>query len=239
MLESIRAGNAEKVFLSFGIKGDIINAIYSEAKKNKIKCVKYDKRKFRELENKELEKGANSQGVIALKKIVDTFTIDDLIEKAFEDTTNPVVVILDSIYDPHNLGAIARSVECSGANGLIIPERDSAPINPSAIKSSAGALEIIRTSKVGNMTQALETLKEKGFWIYGTDMHSKKKYFDPSIYDRPVALIIGSEGKGMRPAIKKHCDELIKIPMRGSLDSLNASVSAGIILFEIMRQKVL
>jgi 23S rRNA (guanosine2251-2'-O)-methyltransferase len=237
VLESIRAGNAEKVVLSFGVKGEIINAIYAEAKKNGIKCVKYDKRKFSELEKRELEPNANTQGVIALKKLVETLTIDELIEKSLEVSENPVLVALDSIYDPHNLGAISRSVECSGANGIIIPERDSAPLNASALKSSAGALELINIAKVGNMNQALEKLKEKGFWIYGTDMNTKSNYFSENLSDRPLVLIIGSEGKGIRPATKKHCDNFIKIPMKGKLDSLNASVSAGIILFEIMKQK--
>lgn len=236
VLESLRSGTAEKVILSFGVQGNVINAIYAEAKKNGIKCVKHDKRKFAELESRELPQNANSQGVIALRKLVETVSVEKLIENSFKQTELPVLVILDSINDPHNLGAVARSVECSGANGIIIPERDSAPLNASAIKSSAGALELIDVAKVGNLNQAIELLKEKGFWIYGTEMKTSKMYSD-NIYDRPVALVIGNEGKGMRPAVKKHCDDLIKIPMSGRLDSLNASVSAGIILFEIQRQR--
>lgn len=238
VLEAIRSDKAEKVILSFGIKGDIINAIYAESKKRKIKVVKHDKRKFKDLEKRELPQNANTQGVIALRKIVETIDIEEFTEKALAKEENPVIVILDSINDPHNMGAITRSVECSGAAGIIIPERDSAPLNASAIKSSAGAIENILISKVNNMSQAFDYLKEAGFWIYGTDINTETVYTE-RIYDRPTAIVIGNEGKGIKPSLKNKCDNLIKIPMRGKLDSLNASVSAGIILFEIFRQKSL
>ena len=185
-----------KVFVSFGVQGGAIDKIYKTAKQNKVAIARTDSRKFRDLERKVLPKGVKSQGVIALMNIVETIDLDDLIEFALNSTRFPVLVALDEISDPHNLGAIARSAECSGAAGLIIPERNSAPITPVAIKSSAGALEHINVSMVGNLSQALQQAKDAGFWVVGTDMESDTLY-TAEIYDKPVVLVIGSEGKGI------------------------------------------
>jgi 23S rRNA (guanosine2251-2'-O)-methyltransferase len=237
IIESFRSGRSiEKIFVCFGSKGNSIETIFSLAKKNKTAIVNYDKRKFSVLEKKTAPKDANTQGVIALLTQIDFTTINDLVKNAFEKEENPVLVILDEINDPHNLGAIARSAECSGVSGMIITERNSAPISPAAIKASAGALEHISIAKTGSLPAALKDLKNYGFWIIGTDGNANDLYTD-ELYDKPVAIIIGSEGKGIRPSNKKHCDHLIRIPMNGKINSLNASVSAGIILFEIMRQK--
>ena len=223
----------EKIYLCYGIKNDIIVKL---AKKNKIPCTTLDKNKFKKLENEVLPKNTNSQGVIVLKSIIKTISLHDFLENL--NTKNPIIVILDNITDPHNLGAIARSCECAGVSALIIPNNKSAIINPTSIKTSAGALNHIKVIKVNNLINACEKLKENGFWIIGTAVDGINKHTD-DIYNSPIAIIIGSEGKGMSPSLKKHCDHLIKIEMYGKLNSLNASVSTGIILFEIMRQRVL
>ena len=233
VLEAINSNlDIEKIYFCYGINN---NNIISIAKKNKINCTTLDKNKFKKLEAEVCPKNSNTQGIIALKSIIKTLSLPDFFTN-IDIKTNPIVVILDKITDPHNLGAIARSCECAGVMGLIIPNNDSAVINPTSIKTSAGALNHINVIKVNNLINACEKLKENGFWIVGTAADGDKKYTD-NLYDVPIAIIIGSEGKGMAPSLRKHCDHLVRIDMYGKINSLNASVSSGIILFEIQRQR--
>lgn len=237
VLEAIASGNPiEKIFICYGSAGDSVNSIFSMAKKNGIKCTNLDKRKYAELERKELPNGSKTQGIIALLRKYESLSFNELIFKSLSVKKNPVIVVLDGITDPHNLGAIARSAECAGASGIVLPEHNSAPITPVSVKSSAGALNHIPVAKVTNLTQALQTLKDNGFWIVGTSSDAERLYTD-KIYNIPVVLLIGSEGKGLRPGVIKQCDFIVKIPLHGKISSLNASVSAGIILFEIARQR--
>lgn len=237
VIEAMNSGaSIEKIFIVFGAKGDVLKKIYASAKRQKISCVTHDKGKFTKLERSVCPKGAKSQGVIALVRPFETYSIGEFIAKAFEMNKKPVVVILDGITDPQNLGAIARSAECSGASGIILTERHSAPITPVAIKTSAGALEHLPITRVSSLIQALDKLKEEGFWVIGTEMNADKFYTEEN-YDTPVALVIGSEGSGMKPGTVKHCDILVKIPLYGKINSLNASVSAGILLYEIARKR--
>ncbi|HRP03078.1 MAG TPA: 23S rRNA (guanosine(2251)-2'-O)-methyltransferase RlmB [Candidatus Kapabacteria bacterium] len=227
----------EKVYVLYNLAGDIIQKISYMANKKKIPIVKYDKQKFAELEKKISLEGFKSQGIIALRSVINYFDIDELISYSFKNNKNPTLVILNEINDVHNLGAIARSAECSGASGIIIPERNASPITPAAIKSSAGALSHIKVAKTGSIINTIVKLKDAGFWIAAADMNGKINYFDEK-FDKPIVLIIGNEGKGVSSAVLKHCDLVLKIPMKGKIDSLNASVSAGIILFEILKQKL-
>ena len=240
VIEAINAKqNIQKIFICFGTdnKNIIINA-----KRNKINCTVLDKSKFKELEKKityniidnSNTNNIRTQGVIALKQLIEPVDLIEFISD-LDLKTNPVIAILDGINDPHNLGAIARSAECAGVKAIILPNRNSAPITPVAIKTSAGALNYLPVIQITNLIIAIEKLKEYGFWIVGTKMDAIENYND-NIYDKPVAIIIGSEGKGISNAVCKHCDHLIKIPMKGNINSLNASVSAGIIFFEILRQ---
>ncbi len=225
----------EKIYISYTAKGDVVNKIFISAKKQKIPVTKLDKNKFRDLEKKVCPPDKNSQGLIALMRSIELLDVNELAASC-DLRQNPVIVILDGITDPHNFGAIARSVECSGAAGMIITEKNSAPVTPVAMKASAGALGYIRVARAVNLINAIEKLKDSGFWIYGTDDEAEDIYTG-DIYDRPIALIIGSEGKGMKPSVKKHCDKLVKIPLMGKVSSLNASVAAGVVLFEALRQK--
>ncbi len=226
----------EKIFIAFGTKGEKINRIFATAKKNKIAVANIDRRKFQQLErNAEIPKG-KSQGVIALTRTFDVLSLDEFIERAFEQDKKPLVVLLDEIADPQNLGAIARTVECSGAAGIVMTTKNSAPLSPTAIKASAGALEMINICKTDSMVQAIEKLKAAGFWVLGTVAEADKNYTE-TFYDTPIAIAIGSEGKGLRPSTIKHCDILIKIPMFGRINSLNASVSAALVLYEAVRQR--
>jgi len=239
VMEAINADvQLEKVYLAFNLSPDVIQKITRNASRNKIPVTKYDKQKFAELEKKISLESFKSQGVIALRSVVNYFDLDELTAYAFKQDKNPTLVLLNEINDVHNLGAIARSAECSGASGLIIPERNSSPITPAAIKSSAGALSHIKIAKTGSIINAIVKLKEAGFWIAAADMDGKSNYFDEK-FDKPIVLIIGNEGKGISQPVLKHCDMIVKIPMKGKIESLNASVSAGIILFEILKQKLM
>lgn len=237
VIEALQAGSAvAKVFLLFGAQGDSARKIFSLAKKNKIQCQQYDKKKFEALERSVCPPGVKSQGVIALMSLIDTITIDELLSSVNKSKGYPFIIALDGITDPQNFGAIARSAECAGASGVIIAERKSAPITPSALKASAGALQYVPVAIAVNMINALEKCKKAGFWIIGTAADAKKLY-TADVYDKPVVLLIGSEGDGIGAALKKHCDDFVKIPLAGKITSLNASVSAGIIMFEIIRQR--
>jgi len=235
--ESINSGaDIEKIYISFSAGGNVIDKIRILAKRERIVCVTMDKNKFSALE-KEIGTNPNaSQGIIALRKAYKSIEIYELIDNLSEKL-NPVLVILDEISDPHNFGAIARTAECAGIDAIIRPERNSSPITPATIKVSEGALEYIPVVTVVNLNQALETLKKAGYWIIGTKMEASKKYYDTNIYNSPIAIVIGNEGTGIRQSVANHCDDFIKIPMLGKTESLNASVSAGIIFFEIMRQR--
>lgn len=236
--EALNTGdNIEKVYLAHNAQGPIIDKIYAAAKRNKVAITVYDHRKFSFLERDFMPKDAKSQGVIALRCLIEEVPLDEFLEN-IQIKTNPVLAILDGITDPHNFGAISRSAECAGFAAIIKPVHNSAIVTPTAIKTSAGALENITVITVGNLVQAIDKLKEAGFWIVGTTLDADHNYYDTNIYDRPIAVVIGSEGDGMHHNVRKNCDYLIKIPMAGKTESLNASVSAGIIFFEILRQRL-
>ncbi len=175
------------------------------------------------------------QGVIAEAMEYEYKEVDDILDYAAKKGEKPFVVILDEITDVHNLGAIIRSAECMGAHGVIIPKRRAAQINGVVAKSSAGAIEYLPVARVTNISRTLEELKEKGLWIYGADMEGKN--VSDEKFDAPVGLVIGSEGSGIGKLIKEKCDCLVKIPMKGSINSLNASCAASVIIYEIMKQR--
>ena len=150
---------------------------------------------------------------------------------------NPLIVILDHLEDPHNLGAIIRTAETAGVHGIIIPKRRAAGVNSTVSKVASGALEYIKIARVNNINDAINKLKENGIWIYGTTIDSKQVYYKQDLTG-PIAIVIGNEGKGISKSVQNNCDVLINIPMRGNVTSLNAAVSTGILLYEILRQKM-
>lgn len=236
--EALRANRAiEKIFFMYGAGGSAIDALRRMAKAAGIACSVMDKRKFLALERAECGGRDAAQGVIALIAPVQTLTVTQLIEQAYERTELPVLVALDGISDPHNLGAIARSAECAGLHGLIIPERRSAPLTGTAVKISAGALNFLPVAKTGSLTTALVDAHNAGFRIIGSSDKADAAYSELA-YDSPAVIVIGSEGTGMQPAITQLCDILTCIPMGGKVSSLNASVAAGVIFFEIQRQRL-
>lgn len=180
-------------------------------------------------------RGASHQGIIASGACAEYVTVEDILAISKKKGTPPFIVICDEIEDPHNLGAIIRTAEAAGADGIIIPKRRSASLNATVYKTSAGAASWLPVARVANLGAAIDSLKSQGIWVYGTDA-SGAEYTDTS-FTGPIALVIGSEGFGMGRLIKDKCDYLVKLPMNGKITSLNASVAAGIFMYEAVRQR--
>lgn len=179
---------------------------------------------------------ANHQGIAAKAAAHSYYTIDDILRTAEERGEPPFLVICDSIEDSHNLGAIIRTCEACGAHGVIIPERRSASLNFVVAKTACGALEYVKVAKVGNLAQTIEKLKEKNIWIYGADMDGT--LWCETDFSGGVALVIGSEGKGIGRLVREKCDFIVSLPMKGRINSLNASVAAGIVMYEVAKQRL-
>ena len=177
----------------------------------------------------------NHQGLLAYASAAAYSTVEDILALAAKRDEAPFIVVLDGVTDPHNLGAIIRSAECCGAHGVIVPERRAAGLNPAAVKASAGALSYLPVARVGNLSRTLAELKEKGLWVIGCDMSGGD--IRESDLTGPVALVVGSEGEGISHLVLEGCDKVVSIPLKGQIASLNASVAAGIALYEVMRTR--
>lgn len=176
------------------------------------------------------------QGVLALVEAYPYASLEDVLKLAGNRGEQPFIIILDGIEDPHNLGAIIRTAECAGVHGIIIPKHNAAEITPAVGRASAGAVEHMLVVKTTNLVNTIKELKQNGLWVVGADMEGREDYFRSSI-PTPVALVIGSEGHGIRRLVKEHCDLLLRIPLYGKVNSLNASVASALLIYEVMRQK--
>lgn len=227
VMEAIRSGRSiESILVAKGERSGSVVAIIAKAKQKNIPVKDVDSKKL-----DFLAKGINHQGIVAQCAVKEYSTLEDIFALAEERGDSPFIIVLDKIEDPHNLGAIIRTAECAGAHGVIIPERRSAGLSYTVEKTSAGALEYMPIVRVKNISAVLQKLKDKGIWVYGADMdgeHYKKVNFDGA-----VALVIGNEGKGISPLVAKDCDVIVSLPMKGKINSLNASVAAGILMYEI------
>lgn len=233
VIEALKSDRTiEQILISSGEGHGSINVIYALAKEKKIVIKEVDRRK---LDN--LSVTGSHQGVIAYVTPYKYCEIEDILNYAKEKGEDPFIIILDEIEDPHNFGSIVRTAEVCGAHGIIIPKRRNVGVTPTVYKTSAGAVEYMKISKVTNINSAIDTLKKKGIWAYGAHMDGKSYCFQNN-FTGPVALVIGSEGKGISKLTKEKCDVLVKIPMKGNITSLNASVAAGIIMYEILKQKI-
>lgn len=232
VLEALRAGRrVHRLILASGARGRSVEQLVQLAKEQNVKIQYLPKQAV-----DDLVPGSNHQGVVAEVapfEYVDLFELLGQIEARGED---PFLVILDEIEDPHNLGAIIRSVDAAGAHGVIIPERRSAGVTATVAKTSAGAIEYVPVCQVKNLARAMEELKKHGIWIAGADMSGEQLHTQASLTG-PLALVIGSEGRGLRRLVREKCDFLVKLPMYGKVNSLNASVAAGILLYEVVRQR--
>lgn len=188
----------------------------------------------KEVDSKKLDfmcGGANHQGVAAYVAAHEYASVEDIFAYAEEKGEAPFIVVCDEIEDPHNLGAIIRTAECAGVHGVIIPKRRSASLNFTVGKTSAGALEYMRVARVSNLASTIDELKEKGCWVYGADMDGTD--YKKTDFSGAVVLVIGSEGKGIGKLIRQKCDAIVSLPMKGNINSLNASVAAGILIYEV------
>jgi len=230
--EALRSGRTiDKVFVASGDTDKALQHLAAQAKEAGAVVVPVDRRKL-----DAMSQTRSHQGVIALAAAREYFTIDDLLQEAADRGENALLVICDELSDPHNLGAILRSAECAGAHGVIIPKRRSVGLTAAVAKASAGAVEYMKVAKVGNINNAIAELKEKGVWIYGTAAEGSVPMYQADLTG-PAAIVIGNEGDGMSQLVRKNCDMLVHIPMKGRISSLNASAAASILLYEAVRQR--
>ena len=232
VLELLETGkDINKIFIANGEKHGSINKIISIAKERKVVIVEVDRAKLNQMAMSD-----NHQGVIAIVPPFDYCEVEDILEEANKKQEKPFILILDGIEDPHNLGSIIRTAETAGVHGIIIPKRRAATVNSTVYKVSAGAVEHMKIARVNNLNETIKYLKDNDIWICGTDMDAKNYYYNEK-FDGPIAIVIGSEGFGMSRLVKENCDFLVKIPMKGKITSLNASVSAGIVMYEVVKQR--
>ncbi|VBB08512.1 trna/rrna methyltransferase spou type [Lucifera butyrica] len=183
-----------------------------------------------------LSNGVRHQGVVAFVSPVEYTALEEILVRTEAAGEDPLLVLLDELEDPHNVGAILRTADAAGVHGVLIPKRRSCPLSATVARTSAGAVEYVPVARIGNVTQTLELLKKKGFWIVGADMTGEKNYFEADLTG-PLVIVVGSEGQGIGRSTKEHCDFLVRIPMRGRISSLNASVACSLLVYETVRQR--
>ncbi len=234
ILEALRAGRSiNKIWMIEHAQKQLAQSILSEAKKAGVIVQQVDKRKL-----DQMAEGVPHQGVVAQVAAYAYVEVSDIINKAKKAEEPPFLLILDEIEDPHNLGSILRTADCAGVHGVIIPKRRSVGLTAAVSKTSAGAVEYVSVSRVTNIAQTIDLLKEQGIWIAGADGAAERSIYQTDV-SLPIAVVIGNENQGIGRLIKDKCDFLIKLPMFGSINSLNASVAAGAMMYEIVRQRQL
>ena len=230
VLEAIRAGRTiDKIFIKNGDTDGSLRKITAAAKDKGIIIQRADRRKLDTLAD-----GGNHQGVAALCAVHEYATVYDILSLAKDRGEAPFIVICDKITDPHNLGSIIRTANAAGAHGVIIPKHDSVTLNSTVLKVSAGAAEFTPVARVSNISKTIDELKDNGIWITGTCADAKKSIYETD-FSGAVAICIGSEGSGLSRLTKEKCDFLVNIPMKGETESLNASVAAALVLYEVFK----
>lgn len=231
MIESIKAGKVfDKVFIQHGLKGEHTGELFKLMRDASITYQHVPLEKLNRLTQK------NHQGVVAFTSIIDFNPIEEIVQNIYETGKIPFLLLLDRITDVRNFGAIARTAECAGVHAIVIPSQGAAPVNPDAMKTSAGALNFIRISKVKNLSRSIDYLKESGFQIIAASEKAARFYTEID-YTVPTAIIMGSEEDGVSPAYLKKTDHMVKIPIVGHTESLNVSVAAAVLIFEVVRQR--
>jgi 23S rRNA (guanosine2251-2'-O)-methyltransferase len=230
VLETLKSGRpVEKILLAKNINKFSVNEIIEHAKNQNVPFQWVPRTRL-----DQLAEGNNHQGVVAQVAAFEYASLEDLFKRAEQKQEAPFFLLLDSIEDPHNLGSILRSADASGAHGVIIPKRRAAGVTSVVAKTSAGAVQHVPVVRVTNLNRVADELKERGVWLVGSDGSAEQEYTRVD-YKMPVAVVIGNEGRGIHSLLKKKCDFLVKLPMRGKVSSLNASVAAGILMYEVMR----
>lgn len=232
VLEALRANSRriDKIVIAGGARERRLSEIVDLARQTGVLVNKVPRENLSKL----VENGVTHQGVIAFTVSADYASADEILDDIQEKA---LLVVLDGVEDPRNLGAILRAAECAGADGVIIPERRAVGLTETVAKSSAGAIEHIKVAKTANLNRLIEELKERNIWVVGTDAEAETNYTDWD-WTQPSALVLGGEGKGLHRLVVENCDVLVKIPMYGKIESLNVSVAAGVVLFEARRQRV-
>lgn len=231
VMEAFRSGRTvDKLFVQEGLKDGPILSITREAKKNKTIINYVSKERL-----DEIAEGSHHQGVVAQVAAYTYASVDDILAKAEEKKEPPFIILLDGIEDPHNLGAIIRTACLAGAHGVIIPKHRAVGLTSTVAKASAGALNYVPVAKVNNIGRTIDDLKKKGLWFVCADMGGTAMY-DLDLKG-PIGLVIGNEGEGVSRLVREKCDMVASIPMKGEIDSLNASVAAGVLMYEIVRQR--
>ena len=231
VLEALRSGREiDRLFVAYGTGGGSVTAIIAKCRAKGIL--------IKEISPQKLDYycgGANHQGVAVMFASQEYATVDDMFALAETRGEKPFLIICDEIEDPHNLGAIIRTAEATGVHGVIIPERRSASLNATVAKAACGALEYVPVARVTNIANTIDALKERGVWVFGADMDGDD--YTKTDFDTPCALVIGNEGKGIGALTAKKCDAILSLPMLGKINSLNASVAAGILMYEVVRSR--
>ena len=233
VIEALRTeASIDKIFIQKGEVDKTLGHIASKARAAGIVVVEADRRKLDGMSRTHAH-----QGVIALAAVREYVSVDDILADAAAKNESPLIVVCDEISDPHNLGAIIRTAYCAGAHGVVIPKRRSAGLTSVVAKTSAGAVSYMPVARVANIPSLLKDLKKQGIWVFGTAAEGTTRLYDADLKG-PAAIVIGSEGDGMSRLVAENCDFLVSIPMRGRLNSLNASASAAILLYEAVRQRM-
>ena len=229
--EAIEAGREiEKLYIRKGAEGQLMQELKDLIVRHRLRYQEVPVEKLNRL-----TKG-NHQGVVAQTAMISYVQLEDILERVPEDET-PLIVAFDGVTDVRNFGAIARSAECAGAHGLIVPLKNAAPVNAEAIRSSAGALTVIPVTRVGSMRMTLAQLQQEGFQLVAATEKSRKLLYDAD-FKKPTVIVMGAEDTGISPAVMKLCDEQLAIPMIGHIESLNVSAAAAVMLFEVVRQRI-
>jgi 23S rRNA (guanosine2251-2'-O)-methyltransferase len=232
VLEALKADRTiNRIYIEKGSKDPVLEKIYAVARGKGIVVSYVEKSRL-----DQLSETRNHQGVIADVAPYSYADVEDILEKARNLNQPPLILILDGITDPNNLGSIVRTAECAGVHGIILPKRRAAALTPVVAKVAAGAAEYIPIARVTNLTRTIQDLKEAGLWIAGADMHGETDYSEYD-YKSPLAIVIGSEGEGISRLVRENCDVLIRIPMFGKINSLNAAIAAALIVFKAAEKR--
>lgn len=221
-----------KIFIKTGTQGGSLERLIAAARDASVPVEFVQGEKL-----DKLAAGIRHQGVAALAAPVAFHSLDEVLEQAFAKGETPFLLLLDELQDPQNVGALIRSADAAGVHGVLLPKRRSCPLNMAVAKVSAGAVNYVPIVQIGNIAQTLQNLKKQGFWTVGADMGGDCQYFEADL-DRPIVLVIGAEGKGLGRLVKENCDILVRIPMQGGVNSLNASAAGAILMFEAVRQRM-
>lgn len=232
IIEALKSGRSiNKIMIAKGDRQGAIRELVSMAKAQGVVVQEVESAKIESFAG-----GARHQGVAASVSPVAFAEIEDILTAARDRNEAPFLVLLDELEDPHNVGAILRTSDAAGVHGVLMPKRRSCPLSGTVAKASAGAVEYVPVARIGNIVQTMKELKEQGVWFVGADMDGDKAYYEADLTG-PIAVVIGSEGQGMGRLVKENCDFLVKIPMRGKITSLNASVACSLLLYEVLRQR--